>query len=140
MCVLILTLAIFGLVTTGFATTSIARGAYWDFTGWLPTSGGSYIYVKFTSQPYYPNVQGIRMSWTQYSHYMRFLKIYGDGHWESHDVHGADPAECGNEPSYPPFDCFDYVETQNGSQKFGCYNPPGLSTVWVNCRATNPVP
>ena len=130
-------LLLIAVIVVAAVWTTSAFAAYWDYQGNLPTAGGSPIYVKFTNAgPPWPGEQRIRMSWTYGSHYMRVLKIYPSGTWEYRDVHGADPNECQG----ADFDCWYSNIASDPSEKFGCYNPPALGTVWVNCRATNPVP
>jgi hypothetical protein len=104
--------------------------AYWDFQGNL--AGGD-IYVKYNNvgPGYY---QPVRMSWTFGSHCMRFLRINSGGSWFAPSVCGYDDA-C----IYGAYDCLKEFVINSIYDKTGCYNPPGLSTVWVNCRATFPI-
>jgi hypothetical protein len=104
---------------------------YWDFQGNM--RGGDF-YVKYNNvgPGYY---QPVRMSWTFGSHCMRFLKIASGGSWYAPIVCGYDDA-C----IYGAYDCLKGNFLINSVyDKTGCHNPPGLSTVWVNCRATFPI-
>lgn len=108
--------------------------AYWNFTGYLPGagSGGNRWYVKYTNvSP--GGTQGIRMSWTNGSHCMYFLEIDSGGGWSNYTICGSDPW-C---EAY--YDCSIGIGVTSIYDRFGCHNPGGLSTVWVNCRATNPI-
>jgi hypothetical protein len=127
------------LALTAAVALVVAGGAagaaygYWDFQGNLPKSDGSRIYVKYTNvSP--GGLQDIRMSWTTGSHCMRFLWIHPSGSW-------SESAVCGSDPCYPNYyDCeISWGPTDSIYDRFGCENPPNLSTVWVNCRATNPL-
>ncbi len=108
-----------------------ALAAYWDYQGNLPMASGQRYYVKITNGT---NTQGIRLSWTVGSHCMRFLKIFSDGSWLGSDVCGDNPVLCS-----PNYDCRTNWAVTSIYDKFGCWNPPNLSTIWVNCRATNPL-
>lgn len=114
--------------------------AYWDFQGNLPTSGGDRHYLKYTNVNcfVYPCgvYQAIRMSWTVGSHCMRFIEIKQNGSWYDPLVCGMDQIYC---YTYGYYDCNDSIEPTSYLDRFGCYNPEGYSTVWVNCRATNPL-
>jgi hypothetical protein len=107
-----------------------AASAYWDYQGNLPMSDGTRYYVKVTNSSQY---EPIRMSWTSGSHCMRYLRINSGGSWSYWDVCGPDCTYVGT------YDCVGYYTVTSIYDKFGCYNPPNLSTVYVNCRATDPV-
>jgi hypothetical protein len=116
----------------GLLAASQASAAYWDFSGDLP-SGGSRIYVKYTNTLY--ALQNIRMSWTVGSHCMRFLHIDSGGSWSNQPSCPGDGLTC-----LPgSYDCYYGFWSYSIYDRDGCWNPPGLATVYVNCRATNPV-
>jgi hypothetical protein len=114
----------------GAAAAPASALAYWDYQGNLPMSSGQRYYVKYTNGS---TSQDVRMSWTTGSHCMRFLRIRADGGWESSDACGSDPWCIGY------YDCTITWFVGSIYDRYGCYNPPDLSTVWVNCRATNPL-
>jgi hypothetical protein len=117
---------------SGLAASS-AAAAYWDYQGNLPKADGTLIYVKNTNVGMFDD-QPIRMSWTGGTHCMRFLRIHY-GSWYAPQVCGFDSLQC----PYAFYDCRTTITSFDPTDKFGCYNPPGQSTVWVNCRATNPL-
>lgn len=129
---LFLSVVVFAVVVASVMATPALAG-YWDFQGNLPRPDGTRIYVKYTNvSP--GQTQDVRMSWTVGTHCMRFLKITPDGHWHSNDICGTDPW-CGSNA----YDCSTGWLVDSIDDKFGCNNPPSLPTVWVNCRATNPL-
>jgi hypothetical protein len=117
-------------IVAGSLVFAAPAWAYWDFQGNLPRPDGTRIYVKVTNSSQY---QPIRMSWTSGTHCMRYLRIVASGSWNSWDVCGP---SC---TTFGPYDCVGYFTVTTIWDKFGCYNPPNLSTVWVNCRATAPL-
>jgi hypothetical protein len=120
---------VFVCLSVAFATAAPAA-AYWDFQGNL--AGGKF-YLKYNNVgPGYQ--QPVRMSWTFGSHCMRFLRINSGGSWYEPTVCGYDGA-C----IYGAYDCFHSFPIYSIYDRTGCYNPPNLSTVWVNCRATFPI-
>lgn len=129
---LFISVVVISIAFAAFWATS-AFAAYWDFQGYLPKSDGTLIYVKYTNAS--PGLgQDIRMSWTVGTHCMKFLEILPSGHWSASDICGSDPW-C-----YPGnYDCETSMLVDSIYDKFGCYNPPNLARVWVNCRATNPL-
>lgn len=109
-----------------------ALAAYWDYQGNLPMASGQRYYVKYTNAS--PGTsQSVRMSWTVGSHCMNFLKIASGGGWTTFNICGSDPWCI----SY--YNCSIGILVDSIHDKFGCQNPPNLSTVYVNCRATNPL-
>ena len=110
-----------------------AAMAYWDFTGNLPgpNSGGNRWYVKYVNVSPGGN-QEVRMSWTVGSHCMYMLEIDDSGSWHNDTL-------CGTDPWCNYYDCNGAYYTESIRDRFGCHNPSGLPTVWVNCRATTPV-
>lgn len=113
-----------------FASTAPAM-AYWDYQGNLPMGDGTRSYVKVTNSS---SSQPILMSWTAGSHCMRFLKIFQDGTWFTADICGTNTVLCN-----PDYFCSVNLAVSSIYDRFGCHNPPNLGTVWVNCRATNPL-
>jgi hypothetical protein len=113
-------------------STASMAAAYWDYQGNLPDATGKRYFVKITNGT---NTQSVRMSWTSGSHCMRFLKmIFADGSWFHADICGDNQVACN-----PSYDCRLDLGVTSIYDKFGCWNPPNLSTVYVNCRATNPL-
>jgi hypothetical protein len=130
--------AIVAAACLALAAPTIAS-AYWDFQGNLPTSGGNRHYLKYTNvfcAPFCDDYQAIRMSWTVGSHCMRFIQIKQNGSWYDPLVCGFDPIYC---YTFGNYDCNTSIQPTSTGDRFGCYNPEGASTVWVNCRATNPL-
>jgi hypothetical protein len=110
--------------------TAAQASAYWDFHGYL--DGGEH-YLKYTNVT--PGqYQPVRMSWTVGSHCMRWIRIDSNGSW-------FDPSICpgGTGCVYGQYDCAANIYVTSIYDRFGCYNPVGLPTVWVNCRATAPL-
>jgi hypothetical protein len=121
-----------GVLAAFFAlfVVGAAWAAYWDYQGWLPDSSGKRIYVKYNNVGI--GYQPIRMSWTVGSHCMRFIRIPPDGSWHGYPV-------CVDYPGCDGYDCRVVWLSESYYDKFGCWNPPNLPTVWVNCRATYPL-
>jgi hypothetical protein len=65
---------------------------------------------------------------------MRWLKIKANGSWYEPTICPTDRTYC-----YVDYDCRAGIAAESIYDRFGCYNPPNLPTVWVNCRATWPL-
>lgn len=135
-------LVLFATVLVLGCSFSTDAFAYWDYQGNLPMGDGTRTFKKHeylgSPQYYYPEV---RMSWTTGSHYMRFVRVLTDGSWQLTDV-----TPGGGYCTFGTYDCARAWVVNppmdgygNTLDWYGCQNPGGLATVWVNCRATPPL-
>lgn len=106
------------------ASTALAD-PYWFYQGNLPTSSGART-VLLGSNPATPIYQ--RMSWSSCSHNMTFIQVTTGGSWDGATAYYSNGCDQEIMVQYP-----------DQHNNYGCQNPSGESTVYVNCRAgTNP--
>lgn len=108
------------------AFASAAYGApYWFYQGNLPTSSGART-VLVGGRPAPPVY--VRESWAPCTHNMKFIMIDNAGNWGGGTFSYTSGCDHEIMDQYPDL-----------HSNYGCQNPDGLSSVWVNCRAgTNP--
>jgi hypothetical protein len=100
-----------------------SAGPYWFYQNYLPNGSGPRTVHKVhdcCANNYN------RISWTQYSHIMKFSLIDYYGNWQGVN---ADP----NFGGYDQWIQFD-ITYPSGWNQGGCNDPDGLYAVWTNCR------
>jgi hypothetical protein len=119
--------ALLAAVFFGFADRASAThgSGYWFYTNYVPNASGDR-----TAGPHQNvccnEIQEIRMSWTNPSHDMRFIRIRASTYgWEGTPAH-----------TWVGYDQYLYHYSWYYVAG-GCQNPAPLSTVWVNCRLGN---
>lgn len=91
---------------------------WWFFQGNLPLGDGTRAVLHGDeSTPTY-----IRINWSPCNHRMVQVQIQNGGGWDT--------------GSYYPPDCDQNHQVQYPDlhNNYGCENPPGLASVWANCR------
>jgi hypothetical protein len=114
------------VLLTSAAALALPTGAsasYWFYQNYLPNGSGPRTVHK--QHDCCANNYN-RMSWTQYSHYMKFSLIDYYGNWQGVT---ADP----NFGGYDQWIQFD-ITYPSGWNSGGCNNPDGLYAVFTNCR------
>jgi hypothetical protein len=102
-----------------------AFAAYWFYQGNLPMSDGTRT-ALLGSNPSPPIYQ--RESWSSCTHNMYYVQIENGGSWDVGTFYYSNGCDQEIMVQYPDL-----------HDNYGCENPPGDSTVYVNCRAgTNP--
>jgi hypothetical protein len=103
------------LASSAFATS------YWFYQGNLPTSGGARTVLLGSNPP--PAVYQ-RESWTSCTHDMYYVQVEYNGSWDLGTFFSRNGCDQEIMVQYPDL-----------HNNYGCENPPGDSTVYVNCRA-----
>jgi hypothetical protein len=98
-----------------------ALAGWWFYQGNLPTSGGT---VLLGSNP--PAAVYQEVSWTGCTHSMYLVQVEYNGSWDL--ITETTSGGC---------DHTIMVQYPDLHNNYGCENPPGLSTVYTNCRAAH---
>lgn len=109
------------VVAAALTFAGSAYGAYWFYQGYLPTGSGARTVLvnQDVAAPVY-----IRESWSPCTHNMKFIVVSNGGGWLGGTFYYSSGCDQSVMDQYP-----------NLNADYGCQNPDGLSTVWVNCRA-----